>query len=104
MLTDLENKHFNFTYDELNYTTTYKHIAYVAVLFGMAVSLVSTIIGLILSGPLALITIVASPLLVSYLVLEMKDKLKPMFVQKMCSLVVVDENGVDADPTETPAQ
>lgn len=31
MLTDLENKHFNFTYDELNYTTTYKHIAYVAV-------------------------------------------------------------------------
>ena len=76
----------------------------VAVLFGMAVSLVSTIIGLILSGPLALITIVASPLLVSYLVLEMKDTLKPMFVQKMCSLVVVDENGVDADPTETPAQ
>lgn len=104
MLTDLENKHFNFTYDELNYTTTYKHIAYVAALFGMAVSLVSTIIGLILSGPLALITIVASPLLVSYLVLEMKDKLIPLFIEKMCSVVVIDENGVEVAPSEVIAQ
>ncbi|MGP4944049.1 hypothetical protein [Pseudoalteromonas nigrifaciens] len=85
MLTQLAQNSFDFSYDDQQYTTTYKSILYVALIYGVAISLMSAIFGLILSGPLALLIIIVSPLFVCYLTLELKEKLIPVFVQNLCT-------------------
>jgi hypothetical protein len=82
MLTQLAQNSFDFSYDDQQYTTTYKSILYVALIYGVAISLMSAIFGLILSGPLALLIIIVSPLFVCYLTLELKKKVNSCFRTK----------------------
>lgn len=92
MLENLEKKHVAFTLDEQPYTISLKNIAISSVVFGLAVSLVSVVIGGILSGFLSLINIIVSPLLVTYLVAELKDTIAPVFIEKMCINIEAETN------------
>lgn len=88
MLKKLEDNHVEFSSEGKVYRISIRNILICVAFYGLATVLVFAIFSLFLSGPLAIINMLASPLFVCYLMVELETTALPMFIDKFCFPVI----------------
>ncbi|MBL0710411.1 MAG: hypothetical protein JJV99_05290 [Colwellia sp.] len=95
MLNELNNLKLDIKHNETLNTISYKNIVVCLLIFGVVTSAVFTIFSFFLYGPFTLINIVASPVFVIYVSLELKSQIVPLFFEHMCSQKTEKNNSSD---------
>lgn len=86
MFKQLESKFVGFSLDESFYRISIKNILICAVIYGLATVLMSVVFSMFLSGLFTIVNIITSPLLVGYLIIELKDSIFPAFINHFCEM------------------
>ncbi|MAD76020.1 MAG: hypothetical protein CML20_14730 [Rheinheimera sp.] len=101
MLNELNNLKLDIKHNETLNTISYKNILVCLLIFGVVTSAVFTIFSFFLYGPFTLLNIIASPVFVIYVSLELKSQLVPLFFEHMCSEKAEKNNNSNNNEDET---
>lgn len=101
MLNELDNLNLDIKHNGILNTISYKKILICMLIFGVVTSVVFTIFSFFLYGAFTLINIIASPIFVIYVSLELKSHITPLFFEHMCTQKSDSSNGNETLPIKT---